>query len=340
MPNYNKMAMRAAMRIHRRLAHAEPPSASVGVLHATWTLVADNARKLRKAEARGWCAASRRVRADLTATLDQLRDAALDVQRSLRSPDPGFVMSPQQIYHDLVALYDEFEEVEIVAKSRIISVKTEAIQLQDLYLGPFKIVLHWDQFDERMPYEVVALDPQPASRVGDDVVHPHVQGEDLCEGEAKALLRSALRQGRLFDFFVIVRQTLQTYNPSSAYVAIDEWDGRRCADCDTHVGDEGDYSCEQCRCLVCDDCEITCEGCGGCFCGECMNRCEKCNQASCDQCLKTCGRCSASCCRECHENEVCKSCEETDSTATEAQLGDDAEAEVHPHVVGEAGVPA
>ena len=340
MSNYNNLAMRAAMRIHARLRHVEPPSVSVGMLHAAWTLVADNARQLRKAEAHGWRAASRRLRGDLAATLDQLRDHVADVQHALRTPVPVLVMPPQQIYHDLVALDDEFEEVEIDMTSRTITVKTDPIRLEGLYLGPFKIVLHWDRFDAWAPYDVEATDPHPAVREGDDVVHPHVQHQNLCEGEAKTPLRCALRQGRLFDFFVIVRQTLQTYNPGSAYVAIDEWSGRRCVDCDTCLGDEGGYSCEQCHSLVCGDCEITCEGCGGCSCGECTSRCEKCNQASCEPCLNTCGRCGAPCCQECLKDEVCQSCEETDSTTTEAGLGSDAPAEVHAHGVGEAGVPA
>ena len=33
--------------------------------------------------------------------------------------------------------------------------------------------------------------------------------------------------GRLFDFFVIVRQVLNTYNPHSAYISLEDWDGDR-----------------------------------------------------------------------------------------------------------------
>ncbi len=44
---------------------------------------------------------------------------------------------------------------------------------------------------------------------------------------------AALTEGRLLDFFMIVRQVLQTYSPDSPYVSLDDWYGRQCSDCDS-----------------------------------------------------------------------------------------------------------
>ncbi|MEQ8786526.1 MAG: hypothetical protein RIC55_09510, partial [Pirellulaceae bacterium] len=231
MSHHDKVSLRAAIRIHARLQPPKENSVSVAMLHATHGLCTDGARRLRRAEAKNWYGAARRLRNDLTITLDQLRCHAAEVQWALLdSPRPP-IMPPQQIYHDLLALRDEFADFAIEMQCETVSVTTEPIRLEGLDLGAFTIELNWGRIDHLDPYKVLAVDPQPATR-DEDVVHPHVQGETLCEGEAKQAIHSALLQGRLFDFFLVVRQTLLTYNGGSAYVAIDEWSGRRCSDCD------------------------------------------------------------------------------------------------------------
>src|SRR5690606_3706651 len=97
-----------------------------------------------------------------------------------------------------------------------VTVVTDDIQLEGIPLGPFKIKLDWSRLGDSQPYEVIAVEANPASS-SDDVTHPHVQDNRLCEGDGRQALQKALAQGRLFDFFVLVRQILTTYNPSSAY---------------------------------------------------------------------------------------------------------------------------
>ena len=105
---------------------------------------------------------------------------------------------------------------------------------KDLYFGPFEIRLDWRQLGSATPYRVVALDPHPAAK-DTDVTHPHVQEEQLCEGEGRSAVRAALAEGRLYDFFLLVSQLLHTYGRGSAYVELDNWDGIPCDDCNAPV---------------------------------------------------------------------------------------------------------
>ena len=57
---------------------------------------------------------------------------------------------------------------------------------------------------------MIALDPSPAAS-NSETTHPHVQTNQLCEGDGRSAIRHAMREGRLLDFFVLVRQILQTY---------------------------------------------------------------------------------------------------------------------------------
>jgi hypothetical protein len=257
------------------------------------------------------------------------------------------VATPKQIAEDLVALSDEFEEVELDMRARTITARTQPIELKGLYLGPFSIVLSWSLIGTGCPYEVVAVDPQPASR-NDEVVHPHVQSNMLCEGDARLPIQRALQQGRLFDYFVVVRQVLETYNSGSAYVDIDKWNGGCCADCDwSFPADEG-YSCEHCTSVVCGECVSTCSCCDVFMCGECTGRCEKCEQPFCFACLELCSDCRSDCCKECLTDEKCFTCRQVDEERPmegredrkEATCDATADAPLHAHCVGEARVPA
>ena len=54
-----------------------------------------------------------------------------------------------------------------------------------------------------------------------------------------------LASGRLLDFFVLVRQILQTYNDGSAHVPLDDWEARSARIVTRGSRDEGS-SCERC----------------------------------------------------------------------------------------------
>ena len=82
-------------------------------------------------------------------------------------------------------------------------------------LGPFEIRLDWGSLSDPNPYSVVALDPNSAAS-NDEVTHPHVKDEHLCEGEGHSAIRAALAECRLLDFFMLVSQVLHTYGQGSA----------------------------------------------------------------------------------------------------------------------------
>src|SRR5690606_36516860 len=128
------------------------------------------------------------------------------------------------LLEELQSLPDEFDDVHIDWLTKILRVRTERIVLEDVDLGPFEIRLALDQLGCDQPYSVIALDP---CRPGccDDVTHPHVQSNTLCEGEGRYAIARALEQGRLCEFFLLVVQILRTYNAGSAYVRLSDWQG-------------------------------------------------------------------------------------------------------------------
>lgn len=134
-----------------------------------------------------------------------------------------------------------------------VSAVTEEIVLEGVDLGRFEIALKWDKLGCSQPYAVIALDPNPAAS-SSDTTHPHVQDGSLCEGDGRMPIRQALRQGRLLDFFIMVRQVLETYNAASAYVSLDQWHGIDCHDCGRLVAGDDRYTCERCEVDVCGDC--------------------------------------------------------------------------------------
>jgi len=129
------------------------------------------------------------------------------------------------IFAELSQIDQEIGEYQYDLKERTISVITEPITLDDIPFGPFEIKLFIDQIHKVYtdnPYRVIALEPNPAG-ADDNVTHPHVSSEKLCEGDGVVSIRKSLEQGRFCDFFTIVVSILKTYNPDSPYVSLDDW---------------------------------------------------------------------------------------------------------------------
>ena len=81
--------------------------------------------------------------------------------------------------------------------------------------------------------------------------------------------------GRLLDFFVLVRQMLETYNSSSPYVSIDDWEGSAATDCGCSMDADDAGSCDRCdeQCLqrVLD----LLPGCDRYLCSDCTGECAR-----------------------------------------------------------------
>jgi hypothetical protein len=316
---------RIALAIQRQLESRRP-------INRLSLLSTDSLKRSRRllehvqlVEQRGWSAAAVLCRKRLRGAFEQLKreiEAALD---ELAAPTVRPLAPLRDIYEDLVALADEFREVQISLKERQISVVTDPVELDGVFLGRFRILLDYERLHEASAcYEIIALEPHPAAS-DESVVHPHARDGSLCEGEAFGPIRAALSNGRLWDFFMVVARTLASYNPDSAFVTLDRWHGRTCADCGyTSADDDDGSSCQACECDLCCDCGACCISCGATNCHECALACRACERSSCEGCLVTCRACDQGFCERCLTDGQCAKCRK-DADEEEA-LG---EAEVH-----------
>jgi hypothetical protein len=316
-PPSRKQLLRLATAIHAAISTQRQHLDYVDLPDQTWERAKQLTRQLRHAQVRGWNAAYRRRQQELQTHLERLRYELADRERKL-VPPATITASLRDLLLDLSALHQEFDEVEWDFSAGTLCVTTDPITLNDQYLGSFAIELEWRRLQAACPYRVIARDPHPATR-DSSVTHPHVQDAVLCEGEGKPAIRAALASGRLYDFFSLVSSILTTYNPSSAYVGLDEWSGTTCTDCGGSYGREDYYSCCGCEDPVCDDCGITCCVCGDPHCAECTDRCTVCDDSACKSCLETCTTCSEPVCRNClaDDNQTCESCHERRNETSE-----------------------
>ena len=226
----NKTAMRAAVLIHEQLAGWQAPrladstcpntpgtTSSDSGGRSTWpasTVGTGPHRGSPKTWPMRWTTAAANWKTPAAACNPARRNVRL--------------ASASDIYRDILALHDEFEEVEIDLDEHELSVTTDRIVLEDMNLGRFRdsawTGMAWAL---RQPTASWPSIPIPAAK-SEDVTHPHVQDELLCEGEGRSAIRAALAECRLHDFFMLVSQLLHTYGRGSAYVELDNWDGVPC----------------------------------------------------------------------------------------------------------------
>ena len=292
-------------------------------------------RRLSLTQRQQWKVAEVRVRKDYHRQLRKVRDYAVS-ELNTEAVTTVWVVNEAELFRDLLVLAEEFPEAVFDKKEKRLSVVTKDISLDRVQLGAFRIELHLDSLSSGQPYyEVIAIDPnRPPSN--DDVTHPHVQSDHLCEGDAQPAIRLALQQGRLLDFFQLVENVLGTYNPSSAYVTTGEWEGTSCGHCG-HTADPDDCrECGSCEAFICDSCVRRCSDCEDCFCGNCDEPCNGCLESVCKSCIQTCVECDEQHCSNClSENERCTSCEEKTKESSKAG---DTETAVHAQCLGEAVV--
>lgn len=311
MDRMHRTAFRAAMLIHEQLAVQNPPCDSICFPEHPWQSVSRLTRQIGRASRRGWHGAAQRLAEDLASTLEEYRryaDNALQIVKGRPSLDK--VAAVADIYCDILALYDEFEEeAKIDFEEHEICVTTDAIVLEDIRFGRFEIRLDWQKLGSSLAYRVVALDPNPAAK-SEDITHPHVQDERLCEGEGRTAIRAALTQGRIHEFFLLVSQVLHTYGRGSAYVELDDWDGSPCEDCGQSASQDDRYYCSRCESLLCDSCALSCRGCDETHCSGCLDQCAACGEDFCSACLTDCPVCHKRFCDGCREDGLCRSCYE------------------------------
>ncbi len=279
--------IRAAVQIHSHLAGAGRCGPIPVLYDHEWQELTKTARRFEFARDKGWHVAADSLLTEIDLSAARLGRRLDRFRYELpRAPAPMQVTGPRDIAADLAALVEEFEEVELNLQEKKLSVLTSPIELQETYLGPFRILLHWEEIGQGPCYDVIAEDPQPAD-ANDDVIHPHVSGQTLCEGEGSTAIRKAIAQGRLLDFFTLVKQILETYNPESAYVALSRWNGGEdCYECGYSMSQDESWSCERCSTTLCDDCRKSCEDCEASVCSGCSWSCHDCDETFCRRCLE------------------------------------------------------
>lgn len=227
-----------------------------------------------------------------------------------------------ELLGELGQIRSDFGPFRYNPKQSILSVETDAIELEDRYLGPFDIrldVRSLGQADPRHTYKVVATDPHPAS--GDSsITHPHVSDDRLCEGDASVAIRNALQAGRLGDFFTIVGNVLNTYNGGSAYISLDRWEGSTCWDCGAHVRHDSEYTCERCDQEFCGDCTYSCIECERTVCRNCSVRCSGCDDRLCNECTTACSGCHDQFCGKCLKDGICEGCRQEREDGQEQEV--------------------
>jgi hypothetical protein len=300
----DRLLFRAARRIHEALVR-QNATLSFPLPRPEWQSCLDLSRKLIRAQSAGLPFATKRLRAQMHNSLDQLCRRVHD-QLDLYSETGTPVPNARELFEDLRGMRSEFETVALDFPNQILAVATEPIELDEVELGAFLVKLPWG---DRHRYRIKALDPHPA-RCDDSHPHPHVSGERLCEGDGKSQIRNALEEGRLYDFFVLVRQVLRNYNPESAYVTLDEWVSETCTGCGNLAAAERMNSCSACDDRFCRECLTSCPGCDADLCHSCGKGCETCGEMSthCAGCIGGCEGCGRTICGGCLEDGFCAEC--------------------------------
>ena len=322
----DKELMHVADRVREALLHLQESrylecTRQVNLFAFRLQDVSGDSKKLGLAVTHGWLAAAEQCCKSIDRHLDEIPYAISKLQTLLDRREK-MVPTLSGMVEELKALNAEFDDVAFNSEESALCVVTEPITLEDVYLGRFRILLDLDKLGElyqKVAYYIVAIDPHPAAN-DETITHPHVSNEVLCEGDGSAAIRAALEEGRLCDFYCMVRGVLTTYNPDSPYVPLANWDGVACYDCGYVMDSESSYYCSYCNDAVCDNCSRVCTNCGEVVCGECVSHCEVCDRSLCPECAKTkCSECESVCCESCLSDGLCPECKEEKENNDEEQ---------------------
>ena len=309
----HRLAQYILQQLERRdRAEPERLCSRLGDIQELFGQLQSTARRLDHCSRKGWQVATKIQMEAVSQWISDLVSRATELQGIANAPSRPEPPSLREVLDELVQLEAEFDHVEFHARNHTISVAIEPVTLKDVYLGPFKVELDLRSLSRReRAYKVIAEDPHPASS-NENTTHPHVRDEELCEGDATAGVASALRAGRLCDFFTLVRSVLTTYNSASPYVALDSWDGIACHDCGYVTGDDDRSYCDGCDHDFCGDCMSYCRQCDESRCRGCLEDCSACEEPTCSKCSSECRGCRKFTCDGCLEDDLCPACREKD----------------------------
>lgn len=263
-------------------------------------------RRLRLCASRQRFVAATKVVAQLC---DNLRILSYDTSKLSVAANCADLRTPSaaELIADLQQAQREFDGLRYDQQQKLLAASVGPIELESVYLGEFEIRLKLtlaNQEDHETAFEVAALDPHPSAS-DETVTHPHVRDRVLCAGDGATAIRSALAQGRICDFFLLVKSVLCNYNSSSPYVALTEWEGEPCYDCGTRMSCDDLCCCSDCQHEFCSECLTCCIRCDRDYCLECLVECPGCLERVCEGCLVVCPNCKRKLCKECFNNDQC-----------------------------------
>jgi len=247
-----------------------------------------------------------------------------------------------------LSVKDAINEVRIVSeawedvkfRNDVLSVLIKDVTLKDdddveVALGSF-----WIHLKVTSPLTGLSIESVNKIESESGLYHPHVRRNNLCEGEGEDLMKEALCQGRLEDYFRIVEAILRTYNGASPYEPLSDWyapeddhenefycdgcgewrsndESVYCEGCDTQYCEccAGGGTCTECDNWRCDNCSTSCGDCGETICNRCSVVCAECKTSICPACGVQCVTCDDTHCSSCTKsctgcgNMICKSCD-------------------------------
>jgi hypothetical protein len=160
LPTIEKSLVRLAIAIRDELTVRSNQIRLVDLPVNAWEAGSRIARQVRRAELRGWHLAAALLSTDLRYSLTSFESQLADILRELPSSTvTERLVTTSDIYEDLVALGEEFEAVNYDRNGRWLSVTTEPLDLEGVFLGPFEIRLDWRRGEHT--YRVIATDPHP-----------------------------------------------------------------------------------------------------------------------------------------------------------------------------------
>jgi hypothetical protein len=338
MPEYDRNCFRLACVLQQGLLRLQTQDLAIALPRWEFEHCQELHRKLERARCRGFSLAAISLVNDLERSLLRMREqlTGLLSERGSRQGSAG-LPTLRDLYAEIRGLLEEFDRVEFDEKSHLITVTTDAVELEDVYLGTFEIRLNVMKLGRPSPYEVVAADPSPAAGHG-SITHPHVKDEQLCEGEGAIPIQRALATGRLADFFQIVTRILNTYNSGSAYVQLEDWSGCHCPDCGHTVSEDDFGSCRRCDSSVCYDCMSCCPGCENGTCDSCTDECAQCARQFCNRCLTECENCDDLFCESCLSDGKCQTCHDRNQSETESGTDGNTAVAADPTAAGETDI--
>ena len=143
------LRMATAILDSLRQAVVEPP---VPVLpQRDWERAQQLRRQLLIARDRGWQGAAEELLWDFKGAVRNLSryvDACCREIDNLPDASPEPTLNLRQMYDELDALQTEFGEFDCDLKKTTISIVTDSITLEEIDLGSFQIVLHWDRLNQ------------------------------------------------------------------------------------------------------------------------------------------------------------------------------------------------